>query len=130
MTLRREKLFSFTTKDKNEDPYLACLKQVLLYFKRLYKEHSDWGPIPVITVRSDYMRTYKSRKVLNFYQDNDCKCELSSPYQHRQVAVERDVQTVMLYGTSLAYSMTHRYRALGIALPINCAIKAILSMLR
>ena len=92
---KTRKLFSFTTKDKNEDTYLACLKQVLIYFKRLYKEHSDWGPIPVITVRSDYMKTYKSRKVLNFYQDNDCKCELSSPYQHWQVAVERDVQTVI-----------------------------------
>ena len=88
-------LFSFTTKDKNEDTYLACLKQVLIHFKRMYKEHSDWGPMPVITVRSDYMKTFKSRKVLDFYQDNDCRCELSSPYQHWQVAVERDIQTVI-----------------------------------
>ena len=88
-------LFSFTTKDKNEDTYLACLKHVLIYFKRLYEKHSDWGSMPVITVRSDYMKTYKSRKVLNFYQENNCKCELSSPYQHWQVAVERDIQTVI-----------------------------------
>ena len=88
-------LFTFTTKDKGEDTYLDCLKHVLVYFKRKYKEHPEWGPQPITTIRSDYMKTFKSRKVLNFYLDNDCRCELSSPYQHWQVAVERDVQTVI-----------------------------------
>ena len=101
-------LFSFTTKDKSKDTYLACFKYVLIYFKRLCKDHSDWGLIPVITVRSDYMKTFKSRKkVLNFYQDNDRRCELGSPYQHWQVAVERDIQTVINSMAAVIHS--HRF---------------------
>jgi len=92
---KTRKVFTFTTTDKNEDTFLECFKHVLTPFKRLYKEHPEWGQPPIMTVRSDYMKTFKSRKVLNFYQDNDCQCELSSPYQHWQVAVERDIQTVI-----------------------------------
>ena len=92
---KTRKVFTFTTTDKNEDTFLACFKHVLIHFKRLYKEHPEWGQPPIMTVRSDYMKTFKSRKVLSFYQDNDCQCELSSPYQHWQVAVERDIQTVI-----------------------------------
>ena len=88
-------LFTFTTTDKGEDTYLSCLIDVRAYFVQKYRMNPDWGVQPVMTVRSDYMKTYDSKKVRKFYKDNDCTCQFSSPYQHWQNAVERDVQTVI-----------------------------------
>ena len=88
-------LFTFTTTDKGEDTYLSCLIDVRAYFVQKYRMNPDWGVQPVMTVRSDYMKTYDSKKVRKSYKDNDCTCQFSSPYQHWQNAVERDVQTVI-----------------------------------
>ena len=88
-------LFTFTTKGKGEDTYLSCLTDVRVYFVQKYRMNPSWGVQPVMTIRSDFMKTYKSKKVKEFYEDNDCTCEFSSPYQHWQNAVERDVQTVV-----------------------------------
>jgi hypothetical protein len=76
-------LFTFTTKDKGEDAYLTCLADVRVYFVQKYCMNPDWGVQPVMTVRSDFIKTYdSSAKVRKFYKENDCMCQFSSPYQH------------------------------------------------
>ncbi len=55
-------LFTFTMTDKGEDTYLSCLIDVRAYFVQKYRMNPDWGVQPVMTVRSDYMKTYDSKK--------------------------------------------------------------------
>ena len=55
-------MFTFTTTDKEKDTYLSCLIDVRAYFVQKYRMNPDWGVQPVMTVRSDYMKTYDSKK--------------------------------------------------------------------
>ena len=49
----------------------------------------------ICVLRSDYFTTFRSAKLNQFYEDNQCRYESSAPYQQWQKAVERDIQTIL-----------------------------------
>ena len=66
-TEKTRSLFTLSTKDKGEDTFLTCLADVRVYFVQKYRMNPDWGVQRVMTVRSDFMKTYDSAKVRKFY---------------------------------------------------------------
>jgi hypothetical protein len=89
------KLFTYPTKFNNEDTYLACLADVLSFFKNLYLSRPELGTRPQTIVRTDRFKTFRSEKCRLFYKDNYCLHQPASAYRHHQVAAERDIQTIV-----------------------------------
>ena len=80
-------MFSHSDKDASEDVYLEGLEIIRLYYKR----HG----IKIKVIRSDDFTTFKSRKVRAYYAKYGIERQSSTPYQHWQNSVERDIQTMI-----------------------------------
>jgi len=78
-------IFTYPINSANEVQYLICLNKVLDYFE-------GFGHKTRI-VRTDYFKTFLSILSRNNYQERKIEHQSSTPYQHWQNAVERDVQT-------------------------------------
>ena len=92
-------LFSFPVTNADSETFIACLDTVRKYFLN----HG----YTVQTVRSDSLRSLHSSATDRYYLDNNITPQASTPYQHWQNAVERDVQTLVnnvcatIHGTEL-----------------------------
>ena len=80
-------MFSHSDKDASEDVYLEGLEIIRMYYKR----HG----IKIKVIRSDDFTTFKSRKVRAYYAKYGIERQSSTPYQHWQNSVERDIQTMI-----------------------------------
>ena len=78
-------MFSHSDKEASEEVYLEGI--IRLYYKR----HG----IKIKVIRSDDSTTFKSRKVRAYYAKYDIEKQSSTPYQHRQNSVEKDIQTMI-----------------------------------
>jgi hypothetical protein len=84
---RSKYLFCYPVKTCNEDTFLYHLQRVLSFF-------TSRGFQPRI-LRSNCYTTFRFAKANQFYEDNQCRHESSAPYQQKQNAVERDIQTIL-----------------------------------
>jgi hypothetical protein len=82
-----KRMFSHSVKDASEDVYLEGLEIIRMYYKR----HG----IKIKVIRSDDFTTFKSRKVRAYYAKYGIEKQSSTPYQHWQNSVERDIQTMI-----------------------------------
>ena len=80
-------MFSYSDKETSEDVYLEGLEIIRLYYKR----HG----IKIKVIRSDDFTTFKSRKVRAYDAKYGIKRQSSTPYQHWQNSVERDIQMMI-----------------------------------
>ena len=80
-------MFSQSDKEASEDVYLEGLEIIHLYCKR--------HRIKIKVIRSDDFTTFKSRKVFAYYAKYGIERQSSTPYQHWQNSVERDIQTII-----------------------------------
>jgi len=78
-------IFTYPIKSANEVQYLSCLNKVLDYFE-------SFGHKTKI-IRTDYFKTFLSNLSRDQYKVRNIEHQTSTPYQHWQNAVERDVQT-------------------------------------
>lgn len=78
-------IFTYPIKSANEVQYLSCLNKVLDYFE-------SFGHKTKI-IRTDYFKTFLSNLSRDQYKVRNIEHQSSTPYQHWQNAVERDVQT-------------------------------------
>ena len=89
------KVFVTLTDTCDEDSYLGALEDVLRYFKK-------HGHRPRV-IRTDYYTTFNSAKVKEYESLNNLSHESSSPYIHWQNAVEREVQTLTRYVSTILH---------------------------
>ena len=82
-----KRMFSHSDSEASEDVYLEGLDTIRLY----YKKHG----IRIKVIRSDDFTTFKSRKVRAYYAKHGIERQSSTPYQHWQNSVERDIQTMI-----------------------------------
>ena len=82
-----KRMFSHSDSEASEDVYLEGLEEIRLY----YKKHG----IKIKTIRTDDFTTFKSRKVRDYYAKHGIERQSSTPYQHWQNSVERDIQTMI-----------------------------------
>ena len=82
-----KRMFSHSDSNASEEVYLEGLENIRLY----YKKHG----IRIKVIRSDDYTTFKSRKVLDYYAKHGIERQSSTPYQHWQNSVERDIQTMI-----------------------------------
>jgi hypothetical protein len=80
-------MFSHLDKEASEDVYLEGLEIIRLYKKR--------RGIKIKVIRSDDLTTFKSRKVRAYYAKYGIERQSSTPYQHWQNSVKRDIQTMI-----------------------------------
>lgn len=92
---KSRKIFTMNTMYNDDDTYLECLGNVLLFFKNIYKSRPELGVQPPTIVRTDRHKTFKSRDSQKYYLDNNCEHQEAGAYRHHQVAAERDIQTVI-----------------------------------
>ena len=76
-------MFCHTAKDAGEDEYIKGLEAVRTYYKSI--------GIRIGTIRTDDFTTFKSAKVIRYYVRHRIKRQSSTPYQHWQNSVERDM---------------------------------------
>jgi hypothetical protein len=81
----------------------TLIKEIRLYYKA--------KGIRIMVIRTDKFTTFKSRKVRDYFAKHDIERQSSTPYQHWQNSVERDIQT-MIHNISAAivnrsYSTTY-----------------------
>jgi hypothetical protein len=81
-------MLSHSDKEASEDVYLEGLEIIRLYYKR-------HGIKIKVIIRSDDFTTFKSRKVRAYYAKYGIERQSSTPYQHWQNSVERDIQTMI-----------------------------------
>ena len=82
-----KRMFSHSDSEASEDVYLEGLDTIRLY----YEKHG----IRIKVIRSDDFTTFKSRKVRAYYAKHGIERQSSTPYQHWQNSVERDIQTMI-----------------------------------
>jgi len=82
-----KRMFSHSDSEASEDVYLEGLETVRLYYKA--------RGIRIKTIRTDDFTTFKSRKVREYYAKYGIERQSSTPYQHWQNSVERDIQTMI-----------------------------------
>ena len=82
-----KRMFSHSDSEASEDVYLEGLEQVRQY----YKKHG----IRIKIIRTDDFTSFKSRKVRDYYTKHGIERQSSTPYQHWQNSVERDIQTMI-----------------------------------
>jgi hypothetical protein len=80
-------MFSHSDKEASEDVYIEGLEIIRLYYKR----HG----IKIRVIRSDDFTTFKSMKVHANYAKYGVERQSSTPYQHWQSSVERDIHTMI-----------------------------------
>lgn len=78
-------VFTYPIKNADEVQYLLCLNRVVDYF-------ASYGHSTRI-IRTDYFKTFLSKASTDIYKERNLSHQSSTPYQHWQNAVERDVQT-------------------------------------
>ncbi len=99
-----KRIFSQTDKEASEDVYLEGLEIIRLYYKR----HG----IKIKVIRSDDFTTFKSRKVGAYYAKyGSIERQSSTPYQHWQNSVERDIQTMIHNISAVVYGSILLMRA-------------------
>ena len=82
-----KRMFSHSDSEASEDVYLEGLEQVRQYYRQ--------RGIRIRTIRTDDFTTFKSRKVREYYAKHGIERQSSTPYQHWQNSVERDIQTMI-----------------------------------
>ena len=82
-----KRMFSYSDSEASEEVYLEGLEIVRLYYKA--------KGIRIKIIRTDDFTTFKSRKVREYYAKHGIERQSSTPYQHWQNAVERDIQTMI-----------------------------------
>eukprot|EP01036_Dinobryon_divergens_P035124 gene35124-biopygen27765 len=82
-----KRMFSHSDSEASEDVYLEGLEEIRQY----YKKHG----IKIKIIRTDDFTTFKSKKVRAYYAKHGIERQSSTPYQHRQNSVERDIQTMI-----------------------------------
>ena len=82
-----KRMFSHSDSEATEDVYLEGLEEIRLYYKA--------RGIRIKTIRTDDFTTFKSRKVRSYYAKHGIQRQSSTPYQHWQNSVERDIQTMI-----------------------------------
>ena len=82
-----KRMFSYSDKEASEDVYLEGLEIIRLCYKR----HG----IKIKVIQSDDFTTFKSRKVRAYYAKYGIERQSSTPYQHWQNSVERDIQMMI-----------------------------------
>jgi hypothetical protein len=94
--IKSKKIFTFLVKTCNEESYLRALEEVLEHFAK-YGHRTK-------VVRSDYYSTFLSSAVKEFEGSKGVIHESSSPYLHWQNAVEREVQTMYKFVSTLLHA--------------------------
>jgi hypothetical protein len=79
-------MISYSDNEATEEVYLEGLEEIRLYYKT--------RGIIIKVIRTDDFTTFKSRKVRNYYVKHGIERQSSTPYQHWQNSVERDIQTI------------------------------------
>ena len=82
-----KRMFSHSDSEATDEVYLEGLEIVRLYYKT--------RGIRIKTIRTDDFTTFKSRKVREYYAKHGIERQSSTPYQHWQNSVERDIQTMI-----------------------------------
>ena len=82
-----KRMFSHSDSEASEDVYLEGLEEIRQY----YRKHG----IRIKIIRTDDFTTFKSRKVREYYARHGIERQSSTPYQHWQNSVERDIQTMI-----------------------------------
>ena len=82
-----KRMFSHSDSEASEDVYLEGLEEIRQY----YKKHG----IKIKIIRTDDFTTFKSKKVRAYYTKHGIERQSSTPYQHWQNSVERDIQTMI-----------------------------------
>lgn len=78
-------IFTYPIKSASEEQYLTCLNKVIDYFK-------SFNHVTKI-IRTDYFKTFLSKLSEDLYTKRHLEHQSSTPYEHWQNAVERDIQT-------------------------------------
>jgi hypothetical protein len=94
--IKSKKIFTFLVKTCDEESYLKALEEVL--------EHLVKYGHKTKVVRSDYYSTFLSNSVKEFERSKGISHESSSPYIHWQNAVEREVQTMYKFVSTLLHA--------------------------
>ena len=89
------RIFTFPCRTVDTATYLASLERVRLYYK--HKGHK------VEIVRTDYFKTFLSKKAERYYAKRDIEYQSSTPYKHWQNAVERTIQTIINYMAAIIH---------------------------
>jgi hypothetical protein len=91
ITYRRDtatkRMFSHSDSEATEEVYLEGLEEKRLYYKA--------KGIRIKVIRTDDFTTFKSRKVCDYYAKHGIERQSSTPYQHWQNSVVRDIQTII-----------------------------------
>mmetsp|Transcript_5126 Transcript_5126/g.7162 ORF Transcript_5126/g.7162 Transcript_5126/m.7162 type:complete len:656 (-) Transcript_5126:5864-7831(-) len=88
-------VFVYLTDRTDEDSYLYSLNDVVQFFKR--KGHTCG------VIRTDYYTSFRSAKVQEYLRDADLNFESSAPYQHWENGVEREIQTLTTYVSTILH---------------------------
>jgi uncharacterized Rmd1/YagE family protein len=90
------KIFISVESNCTSETFTDALMQVIDYYKAKGKT--------VKVLRSDYKTIYFSMEAVTFLDEHGIKSESSTPYQHFQNSVERDVQTMTKFVSTMLYS--------------------------
>ena len=82
-----KRMFSHSDSEASEDVYLEGLEEIRQYYRQ--------RGIRIKIIRTDDFTTFKSRKVREYYAKHGIERQSSTPYQHWQNSVERDIQTMI-----------------------------------
>jgi hypothetical protein len=82
-----KRMFSHSDSEATEEVYLEGLEEIRLYFKA--------KGIGIKVIRTDDFTTFTSRKIRDYYAKHGIERQSSTPYQHWQNSVERDIQTMI-----------------------------------
>jgi hypothetical protein len=88
-------MLSHSDKEASEDVYLKGLEIIRLYYKKYGTK--------IKVIRSDNFTKFKSRKVRAYYAKYGIGRQSSTPYQHWQNSVERDIQTIIHYISAVVH---------------------------
>ena len=94
--IKSKKIFIFMVKTCDEESYLKALCEVLDNLTK-HGHHTK-------VIRSDYYSTFLSSAVKEFERAKGITHESSSPYMHWQNAVEREVQTMYKFVSTLLHA--------------------------
>ena len=88
-------IFIYLTDSTGEDSYLYALNDVVKFF--MARGHK------CNVVRGDYYTSYRSAKVLGYLKETNLTYESSAPYQHWENGVEREIQTLTTYVSTILH---------------------------
>ena len=92
------KLFTSIESSCNSQTFINALEQVVKYFQQ-------YGHT-VKVIRSDYSSIYLSEESTTWLTEHGIRMESSTPYQHWQNGVERDMQTMIKAVSTMLYTST------------------------